>query len=670
MCGIFGLISIESNNKSCQTFRNLFLLSESRGKEAAGFALKEFDMIRVYKTPFSASTMVKSRVYKNEIKNLVKRHNEPFVGIGHSRLVTNGYEQIDQNNQPVIKNGMVVVHNGIIVNHEALWQKSNSSNRKTDLDSELIPEIVYNQLKSCKSINIAFEKLFNEIYGMTNIAWLSSEYNNLLLATNNGSIYYYENQKDKFFVFASEKYIIKKLLSNEKDRFNMDSIQHLTPGEMISINYKNFTSHRVKIGQQLNNFEQATKAADIKLLKDMVPNKTIYVNTSLEHHNFRIDKKYEEEYYKRNKLISQIKRCTRCILPATFPLIEFDDKGVCNYCHGYHKIDYLGEEQLLQIADKHRKNGDQVDCLVPFSGGRDSSFTLQYIVKKLKLKPVAFSYDWGMLTDLARRNQSRLCGKLGIEHILVSADIRCKRENIRKNVNAWLKRPELGMIPLFMAGDKQYFYYAQQLKNQLGVDLVLMGENHLERTLFKTAFSGAKQDTKGYMAYHISGSNKIRMLNYYLKQFILNPTYLNSSIIDTAGSFFSYYTIKHDYLNFFNYIKWDEKAIVELLKEEYDWEIDPETNSTWRIGDGTAAFYNYIYYMVAGFTENDTFRSNLIREGGLSRSEALDITNEENKPRFNSLKWYCDTIHIDLNSTLDIINKISTIYEKLIDNKC
>ena len=41
--------------------------------------------------------------------------------------------------------------------------------------------------------------------------------------------------------------------------------------------------------------------------------------------------------------------------------------------------------------------------------------------------------------------------------------------------------------------------------------------------------------------------------------------------------------------------------------------------------DGTAAFYNYIYYTVAGFTENDAFRSNQIRAGVLNRSEAARL---------------------------------------------
>ena len=44
---------------------------------------------------------------------------------------------------------------------------------------------------------------------------------------------------------------------------------------------------------------------------------------------------------------------------------------------------------------------------------------------------------------------------------------------VRNNVKAWLRKPELGMIPLFMAGDKAFFYHANQLKKQTGIDLVI-----------------------------------------------------------------------------------------------------------------------------------------------------------------------------------------------------
>ena len=50
-----------------------------------------------------------------------------------------------------------------------------------------------------------------------------------------------------------------------------------------------------------------------------------------------------------------------------------------------------------------------------------------------------------------------------------------KGKNIRQNILAWLKRPDLGMVPLFMAGDKYFFYYTEQLKKQTGIDLNIWG---------------------------------------------------------------------------------------------------------------------------------------------------------------------------------------------------
>lgn len=142
-----------------------------------------------------------------------------------------------------------------------------------------------------------------------------------------------------------------------------------------------------------------------------------------------------------------------------------------------------------------------------------------------------------------------------------------------------------------------------------------------------------------------------------------SPSYINQSIIDTLGSFASRYIApKKDYYHMFDYYKWDEKEIEELILNEYKWETAIDTKTTWRIGDGTAAFYNYIYYTVAGFSEYDTFRSNQIREGMINREDALKLINEENKPRYESIKWYLEIIGLEFEQTINIINKIPKLY--------
>jgi len=213
-----------------------------------------------------------------------------------------------------------------------------------------------------------------------------------------------------------------------------------------------------------------------------------------------------------------------------------------------------------------------------------------------------------------------------------------------------------------MAGDKQYFYYANKLAKQFNVDLVFLSENRMETSFFKHGFCNIEHKDPNKPAYLLSLNDKIKMMLYYGKEFILNPSYINSSLFDTFCSFLSFYLIPHNYVFLFHYIPWIEDDVVDTLVKEYDWELAQDTSTSWRIGDGTAAFYNYIYYTVAGFTENNTLRSNQIREGILTRDEALRIVNNENQPRFESIKWYCDTVKINFEDAITRINKTPKLF--------
>ena len=261
-----------------------------------------------------------------------------------------------------------------------------------------------------------------------------------------------------------------------------------------------------------------------------------------------------------------------------------------------------------------------------------------------------------MITDLGRRNQARMCGTLGVEHIWVSADIKKKRENIRKNILAWMRKPDLGMVPLFMAGDKHYFSNANRLMKELNLPIAIYAENPLEKTDFKTGFCGVFPKFGIPHVYELGLSRIFRLATYYGRQLLANPAYLNQSLLDSATAFFASYGSPHNYLYLYRYVQWDEKKIDATLTSQYDWETAPDTPTTWRIGDGTAPLYNYIYYVMAGFTENDTFRSNQVREGIMARSEALEDARRENQPRWESLRWYCDTVKIDMETLLKDIH--------------
>jgi len=234
------------------------------------------------------------------------------------------------------------------------------------------------------------------------------------------------------------------------------------------------------------------------------------------------------------------------------------------------------------------------------------------------------------------------------------------------NLKAWLKAPHLGMIAVLTAGDKHFFRYVEEIKKQTGINLNLWGVNPLEQTHFKAGFLGVKPDFEESKVY----TNGVwKQLNYHSKRFkamLGSPEYFNSSLGDTlSGEYYRSFTKKKDYYHLFDYYRWDENKVNSTLIDKYDWETAIDTSTTWRIGDGTAGFYNYVYYTVAGFTEHDTFRSNQIREGQLTREKSLELVKDENQPRYQNIRWYLDTLGLDFEDTIKVVNAIPKLYKSM-----
>ena len=231
-----------------------------------------------------------------------------------------------------------------------------------------------------------------------------------------------------------------------------------------------------------------------------------------------------------------------------------------------------------------------------------------------------------MVTDLGRRNISRMCSILNIENIIVAADIRKKRRNIANNFKAWLKSPDLGMVSILTAGDKHFFRHVETVKKQTGINLNIWSVNPLEVTHFKSGFLGIAPDFEEKLVYSNGAFKQIRYQYLRAKKMMKSPGYFNKSLFDTlSGEYYRSFTKKSDYYHLFDFWRWDENEINETLINSYDWEIAKDTKTTWRIGDGTAAMYNYIYYTIGGFTEHDTFRSNQIREGQILEKKRLNL---------------------------------------------
>lgn len=656
MCGILGFIASEqagfSPEEKASAFNRLLILSASRGKEASGLAARTDDDILVCKLPLSPQRIVKQSQYKTTLREA--SHAKTFIAVGHSRLVTNGLKTTANNNQPVMKHGMTCVHNGIIVNAEELWTEVPSS-RTCDVDSEIILSVLQSDLDSGEPLPTALRRTLPRLKGSASVAILFEDRPALALMTNTGSLYVLEDEARTFLAFASEEHILNEWIRQGALRGRASKTTHFKAGTCRLIGLPGLTCRTIEPDVEI-------PRETPRSIRDVSPASSgLVFKNALRTNPLTGVPRFAEQFQQCMERSGNLRRCRKCILPESMPMMAFDADGVCHYCRDYTAPAPEGLDALRRLLKPYRSSDDRPDCIVGFSGGRDSSYMLHVLKRELKMNPIAYTYDWGMVTDLARRNQARMCGALGIEHILVSADIDFKRDNIRQNVAAWLHRPRLGMIPLFMAGDKQYFTHAYQLKKQTGIPLLFIGESPYEKTDFKTGFCGLKEKG-GQLSYALTSINKLRMMAFYGKEFIRNPRYLNSSLADTLSAFHAYYLAKRGYHNLYNYVAWDEAIIDQTLKSQYDWESAADTDSTWRIGDGTASFYNYIYFVMAGFSEHDTFRSNQIRAGLISREDALKAAQRENQPRYESIKWYCDTIGIDMERALQIVHAAPKVY--------
>lgn len=603
MCGIFGTIGADLN---ADEIALLVRHSEQRGRDSSGLLTIDGGTYTVTKAD-------------DAVTHLVKKF--PLEGrrqfMGHSRLITTGMTD----NQPVLRGGIAVIHNGIVVNVDELWAETGLP-RHHEIDSEVIAALIQHRLEAGDTLAAAAAEVLARCQGVVACAVAVPALGQLALFSNNGSLYVGDLGGGQ--VFASEQFPLEQLSAAEIRQVRDPVVlQIVASAEPIATKEFSRPKHNLVPALGLSTGEER---------------QLVYPQPNL-------------------------RRCTRCILPETMPFIRFDDDGVCNYCLSYTPRNQpRPKEELFELVESYRRPEGN-ECIVPFSGGRDSCYALHLIVHELKMRPITYTYDWGMVTDLGRRNVSRMCGELGVENIIFADDIARKRDYIARNLRAWLKSPELGMLSILTAGDKHFFRHVETMKRQTGVGLNLWGINPLEVTHFKAGFLGVPPDFEEERVYSHGMMKQLRYQSLRFRAMLKSPGYFNRSLWDTlSGEYYRSFTHKSDYFHIFDFWRWDEKTIDTTL-DEYNWERATDTPTTWRIGDGTAAFYNYVYYTVAGFSEHDTFRSNQIREGEMSREEALSLVAAENAPRYPNIRWYLDAIGLDFRPVIDTVNAIPRLYE-------
>lgn len=116
--------------------------------------------------------------------------------------------------------------------------------------------------------------------------------------------------------------------------------------------------------------------------------------------------------------------CKKCVLPSTFPGVMFNEFGVCNFCQNHRPeraedgLKTKFEEKFLGLANELRRDANY-DVLMAYSGGKDSTYTLDLFVNKYRLKVLALTFDNTFVSEKTFANMKEVCANLGTDHLVL-----------------------------------------------------------------------------------------------------------------------------------------------------------------------------------------------------------------------------------------------------------
>jgi len=311
------------------------------------------------------------------------------------------------------------------------------------------------------------------------------------------------------------------------------------------------------------------------------------------------------------------------VLPESCPGIKFDERGVCNVCVQFERqwggfreranVDARRRE-LENIFDSVRRKGRRYDCLVPLSGGFDSTYVLYVCKKVYNLKVLAFNFDNGFKSDFAEENLKNAVSSLDVDYKVFRPDW-----EIAKRLYALFFRKTGEFCTPCNIGIWSSSYITAK---QMGIPLIVMGssgkiESQLPPGCHVYSWS------KAYFKEVCTGEMPLRLVRDYLHfpESLLENT---ARLISRRISVFD----KARIIDLPSFVDWNVKSILEELETKMSWQ-HPQ-NRHHRIDCILEPVRVFLIQKRMGFSAAETY-STLIRNGQITREEALRRTIDEER---------------------------------------
>ncbi len=340
----------------------------------------------------------------------------------------------------------------------------------------------------------------------------------------------------------------------------------------------------------------------------------------------------------------KLKRCSRCLLPETHETLLLDEKGICNVCRAQEvkaKIDW--NSKLIELDDlvNTYKGKYRYDCIIPFSGGKDSTWTLYYLMQRYPgLKPLVVRANHGFLRPKLRENCQKVFRKLGVD--------------VHDFTPSWKVVQRLMLQSFIEKGDFCWHChtgicsYPMQVAIKEKTPLIFWGEPSSEYTSY---YSYDQSEEVNEERFNRTGAN----LGINAEDMLIR---LDGLVDERDLEPFKYPPLKElRKLGFRSvclgsYIPWDVKMQVEKIKTELSWEGDcvenvPSEYNYEKIECWMQGVRDYIKFIKRGYTRPSHLAAIDLRNKRISKEEALTMIKEFEGKRPPSLDIFLEYLGID-----------------------
>jgi N-acetyl sugar amidotransferase len=314
-----------------------------------------------------------------------------------------------------------------------------------------------------------------------------------------------------------------------------------------------------------------------------------------------------------------MKRCTKCVLPETCPGISFDSSGICNVCHdfegrwGNFKQKLASRRNKLNdIVDSYRNKGGKYDCLVPISGGLDSTYVLYVCRKFFNLRTLAFNFNNGFQSEIAKQNIENATRKLHVDFVGMGPAL----EKASKLYALFFRKTGEFCTPCNLGIWSMSYKIAQDY----GIHLIVSGSSdRISERLPK----GSR--IYGWSPSYFKEITRGEMSVTDVKDYLYLPKDFHNGMLRKVSQHFLP-SKKIDILPIFDYIEYDIDLMLEILKDELGWK--QEADRFHHIDCIMESVNDFLKQRKWGFSAG-TWYSMLVRNKQISRDEALELTVKE-----------------------------------------